>query len=67
MPKLSKLSKIRSKAATAGLKSRWGERRSPSRTIRVDEDVFLDLQAAVSEKSRREFVSQAIRVALRNA
>lgn len=65
--KPSNLSKIRRQAAVAGLKSRWGERRSPSRTIRVDEDVFLELLSSVTERERRSFVSQAIRSALSSA
>lgn len=58
-PAAGDISQKRHDAAQRAMFSRWGAKRSPSRTIRVDEPAYNALQR-VPEKYRREVASRAI-------
>lgn len=53
------MNNLRRQAALKGLRSRWGETRSKSRQIRVDEAAYSAL-LTIPERKRREVASRAI-------
>lgn len=55
----TEITNARRKAGSAGSLSRWGERRPPSRTIRINEDAYAALQR-IPERDRRAVASAAI-------
>lgn len=59
----SQLHDVRKRAARAALTERWGgDKRTPSKQVRVDADA-ADLLARVPDRDRRAVASQGVRAA----
>lgn len=52
-------------AALRGLKSRWGDRRMPSRQIRIDA-AAAEMLAQIPERDRRDVASRGVIAAVAN-
>lgn len=65
MPNRSAISRARAAAAAKSLAARWGDKRSPSRQIRVDAAAAAALRA-IPDHDRRRVASTGVLAAVRN-